>query len=77
MVDFNRGGTPLIEIVTEPDIPSPEAAREFLQQLRNLVIELGVSECNMEEGPDPLGRQHQRAARPAAPSSARAPSSRT
>ena len=50
MVDFNRGGTPLIEIVTEPDIPSPEAAREFLQQLRDLVIELGVSECNMEEG---------------------------
>jgi aspartyl-tRNA(Asn)/glutamyl-tRNA(Gln) amidotransferase subunit B len=50
MVDFNRGGTPLIEIVTEPDIPSPEAAREFLQQLRMLVVELGVSECNMEEG---------------------------
>ncbi len=50
MVDFNRGGTPLIEIVSEPDIPSPEAAREFLQQLRNLVVELGVSECNMEEG---------------------------
>lgn len=50
MVDFNRGGTPLIEIVTEPDIPSPEAAREFLQQLRTLVVELGVSECNMEEG---------------------------
>ena len=50
VVDFNRGGTPLIEIVSEPDIPSAEAAREFLQQLRNLVIELGVSECNMEEG---------------------------
>jgi len=50
MVDFNRGGTPLIEIVGEPDIPSPEAAREFLQQLRSLVIGLGVSECNMEEG---------------------------
>jgi aspartyl-tRNA(Asn)/glutamyl-tRNA(Gln) amidotransferase subunit B len=50
IVDFNRGGTPLIEIVTEPDIPSPEAAREFLQQLRQTVIELGVSECNMEEG---------------------------
>ena len=50
LVDFNRGGTPLIEIVSEPDIPSPDAAREFLQQLRNLVIELGVSECNMEEG---------------------------
>ena len=50
LVDFNRGGTPLIEIVTEPDIPSPEAARELLQQLRQTVIELGVSECNMEEG---------------------------
>ncbi len=50
VVDFNRGGTPLIEIVSEPDIPSPAAAREFLQQLRDLVIELGVSECNMEEG---------------------------
>ena len=50
VVDFNRGGTPLIEIVTEPDIPSPEAAREFLQQLRTLVAELGVSACNMEEG---------------------------
>ena len=50
VVDFNRGGTPLIEIVTEPDVPSPDAAREFLQQLRQTVIELGVSECNMEEG---------------------------
>ncbi len=50
MVDFNRGGTPLIEIVSEPDIPSPEAAREFLQQFRSLVLALGVSECNMEEG---------------------------
>jgi len=50
LVDFNRGGTPLIEIVGEPDIPSPEAAREFLHQLRDLVIGLGVSECNMEEG---------------------------
>jgi aspartyl-tRNA(Asn)/glutamyl-tRNA(Gln) amidotransferase subunit B len=50
VVDFNRGGTPLIEIVSEPDIRSPAAARDFLQQLRDLVIELGVSECNMEEG---------------------------
>jgi len=50
MVDFNRGGTPLIEIVGEPDIPSPAAARDFLQQLRALVIELGVSACIMEEG---------------------------
>jgi aspartyl-tRNA(Asn)/glutamyl-tRNA(Gln) amidotransferase subunit B len=50
MVDFNRGGTPLIEIVGEPDIPSPSAAREFLQQLRALVVGLGVSACVMEEG---------------------------
>jgi aspartyl-tRNA(Asn)/glutamyl-tRNA(Gln) amidotransferase subunit B len=50
MVDFNRGGTPLIEIVGEPDIPSPAAARDFLQQLRALVMELGVSGCIMEEG---------------------------
>jgi aspartyl-tRNA(Asn)/glutamyl-tRNA(Gln) amidotransferase subunit B len=50
MVDFNRGGTPLVEIVTEPDIPSPRAAGEFLKQMRNLIVELGVSECNMEEG---------------------------
>jgi aspartyl-tRNA(Asn)/glutamyl-tRNA(Gln) amidotransferase subunit B len=50
MVDFNRGGTPLIEIVGEPDIPSPVAAGEFLKQLRDLLVELGVSECNMEEG---------------------------
>jgi len=50
LVDFNRGGTPLIEIVGEPDIPSPAAAGEFLKQLRQLVIELGVSACIMEEG---------------------------
>jgi aspartyl-tRNA(Asn)/glutamyl-tRNA(Gln) amidotransferase subunit B len=50
VVDFNRGGTPLIEIVTEPDIPSPAAAREFLNQMRALLVELGVSECVMEEG---------------------------
>jgi aspartyl-tRNA(Asn)/glutamyl-tRNA(Gln) amidotransferase subunit B len=50
VVDFNRGGTPLVEIVTEPDIPSPAAAGEFLRQLRQLVIELGVSDCVMEEG---------------------------
>jgi len=50
VVDFNRGGTPLVEIVTEPDIPSPAAAGEFLRQLRQLVVELGVSDCVMEEG---------------------------
>ncbi len=50
MVDFNRGGTPLIEIVTEPDIKSPEEAKEYLIRLRNLILYLGVSNCNMEEG---------------------------
>jgi aspartyl-tRNA(Asn)/glutamyl-tRNA(Gln) amidotransferase subunit B len=50
LVDFNRGGTPLVEIVTEPDISTPDQARAFLTQLRSLVQQLGVSDVNMEEG---------------------------
>lgn len=50
LVDFNRGGTPLVEIVSEPDIRSPEQARSFLVQLKSLVECLGVSDVNMEEG---------------------------
>ncbi len=50
LVDFNRGGTPLVEIVSEPDITTPEQARAFLTQLRSLVQSLGVSDVNMEEG---------------------------
>jgi aspartyl-tRNA(Asn)/glutamyl-tRNA(Gln) amidotransferase subunit B len=50
LVDFNRGGTPLVEIVTEPDMSTPEQARAFLMQLRSLVQQLGVSDVNMEEG---------------------------
>ena len=50
LVDFNRGGTPLVEIVTEPDIATPDQARSFLTQLRSLVEQLGVSDVNMEEG---------------------------
>src|SRR5660397_241062 len=50
LVDFNRGGTPLVEIVTEPDLSSPERARVFLTQLRSLIEHLGVSDVNMEEG---------------------------
>ncbi|MCX8032699.1 MAG: Asp-tRNA(Asn)/Glu-tRNA(Gln) amidotransferase subunit GatB [Thermoleophilia bacterium] len=50
LVDFNRGGTPLVEIVTAPDLRSPEQARIFLAQLRSLVEQLGVSDVNMEEG---------------------------
>jgi aspartyl-tRNA(Asn)/glutamyl-tRNA(Gln) amidotransferase subunit B len=49
-VDFNRGGTPLVEIVTEPDISSPEQAREWLTLLRATLKRLGVSDVNMAEG---------------------------
>jgi aspartyl-tRNA(Asn)/glutamyl-tRNA(Gln) amidotransferase subunit B len=50
LVDFNRGGTPLVEIVTEPDVRSPEEARRFLQLLRQTVVELGISDAEMERG---------------------------
>jgi aspartyl-tRNA(Asn)/glutamyl-tRNA(Gln) amidotransferase subunit B len=49
-VDLNRAGVPLIEIVTEPDIRSPEEARLFLQALRALLLYAGVSDVKMEEG---------------------------
>ena len=49
-VDFNRGGTPLVEIVTEPDVRSPERAREWLTLLRATLKRLGVSDVNMDEG---------------------------
>ncbi|MBK5230021.1 MAG: Asp-tRNA(Asn)/Glu-tRNA(Gln) amidotransferase subunit GatB [Thermoleophilia bacterium] len=50
VVDYNRGGTPLVEIVTEPDVHSGAQAREWLQLLRATVKQLGVSDVNMEEG---------------------------
>ncbi len=50
IVDFNRGGTPLAEIVTEPDIRSAEAAADWLRLLRVTLRRLGVSDVNMEEG---------------------------
>jgi aspartyl-tRNA(Asn)/glutamyl-tRNA(Gln) amidotransferase subunit B len=50
VVDFNRGGTPLLEIVTDPDLRSATDAAEFLRQLRLTLRHLGVSDCNMEEG---------------------------
>jgi aspartyl-tRNA(Asn)/glutamyl-tRNA(Gln) amidotransferase subunit B len=50
VVDFNRGGTPLVEIVTEPDLRSPSQAREWLELLRATLRALGVSDVNMEEG---------------------------
>ena len=50
VVDFNRCGTPLVEIVTEPDLRSPEQAREWLTLLRTTLRQLDVSDVNMEEG---------------------------
>jgi len=50
VVDFNRGGTPLAEIVTEPDLHSAEDAREWLTLLRTTLRAIGVSDVNMEEG---------------------------
>ena len=50
VVDFNRGGTPLVEIVTEPDLRSAEAAAEWARLLRATLRRLGVSDVNMDEG---------------------------
>ena len=49
-IDLNRCGTPLIEIVSEPDIRSPEEAFEYLTRLKEILLYTGVSDCNMEEG---------------------------
>ncbi len=50
LVDFNRCGTPLVEIVTEPDLRSPEQAVAFLALLKNTLQTVGVSDCDMEKG---------------------------
>jgi aspartyl-tRNA(Asn)/glutamyl-tRNA(Gln) amidotransferase subunit B len=50
LVDFNRAGTPLVEIVTRPDLRSADQARRFLQLLRQTVVELGISDAEMEKG---------------------------
>jgi aspartyl-tRNA(Asn)/glutamyl-tRNA(Gln) amidotransferase subunit B len=49
-VDLNRAGTPLAEIVSEPDLRSPAEARAYLSTLRQILIYAGVSECSMEQG---------------------------
>jgi aspartyl-tRNA(Asn)/glutamyl-tRNA(Gln) amidotransferase subunit B len=49
-VDLNRSGVPLIEIVSEPDIASPDEAYEYLTRLKEIILYTGVSDCNMEEG---------------------------
>lgn len=50
LVDYNRCGTPLTELVTEPDLRTPEEARLFLQKLRQVYLAIGISDCSMEEG---------------------------
>ncbi len=49
-IDLNRAGVPLAEIVSEPDMRSPEEAYEFLTRLKEIILYTGVSDCNMEEG---------------------------
>jgi aspartyl-tRNA(Asn)/glutamyl-tRNA(Gln) amidotransferase subunit B len=49
-VDFNRGGTPLVEVVTRPDLRSAEQAKRLLQLLRQTIVELGISDAEMEKG---------------------------
>jgi aspartyl-tRNA(Asn)/glutamyl-tRNA(Gln) amidotransferase subunit B len=49
-IDLNRSGVPLIEIVSEPDISSPDEAYEYLTRLKDIILYTGVSDCNMEEG---------------------------
>jgi aspartyl-tRNA(Asn)/glutamyl-tRNA(Gln) amidotransferase subunit B len=50
LIDFNRGGTPLVEIVTQPDIRSADEAVRFLRLLRQTIVELGISDAEMEKG---------------------------
>jgi aspartyl-tRNA(Asn)/glutamyl-tRNA(Gln) amidotransferase subunit B len=50
LVDYNRGGVPLVEIVTQPDLHSADDVKHFLQLLRRTVVELGVSDAEMEKG---------------------------
>jgi aspartyl-tRNA(Asn)/glutamyl-tRNA(Gln) amidotransferase subunit B len=49
-IDLNRTGVPLIEIVSEPDIATPDEAYEYLTRLKEIILYAGVSDCNMEEG---------------------------
>ena len=50
LIDYNRCGTPLIELVTEPDLRTPEEARLFMEKLRRVFLTLGISDCSMEKG---------------------------
>ncbi len=49
-IDLNRAGTPLVEIVSEPEISTPAEAHEYLTRMKEIILYTGVSDCNMEEG---------------------------
>jgi aspartyl-tRNA(Asn)/glutamyl-tRNA(Gln) amidotransferase subunit B len=50
LIDFNRAGVPLVEIVSRPDIVSPDQAREYVSELRAILVAIGASDARMEEG---------------------------
>ncbi len=50
LIDFNRSGVPLMEIVSEPDISSPAETRAYLKKLQQIIRSLGISDCDMEKG---------------------------
>ena len=50
LIDYNRAGTPLTELVTRPDLRTPAEARRFMQKLRQIYLALGISDCSMEDG---------------------------
>src|SRR5580693_2411758 len=50
LVDLNRAGTPLLEIVSQPEMSAPEEAKAYLEEIRLLLREIGVSDCEMQEG---------------------------
>lgn len=50
LIDYNRCGTPLIELVTDPDLRTPEEARVFMETLRTIFLTLGISDCSLESG---------------------------
>lgn len=50
LIDYNRAGTPLIELVTRPDLRSPEEARLFMEKLRQIFLTLDISDCSLESG---------------------------